>query len=107
MSQTRTHGVMRFERKNMRLILQSPDGRAENNPAQVVFKLRAIACGIVRRASPLGTDEPRPVHHVRKPSTGAAAAARRFLLLRGWRLPRQILKQEQAALSTHGKIRVA
>jgi hypothetical protein len=51
MGEPRANRIMRFQRKHMRLVLQTPDGSTEHNPAEIVFKLSAVSGGMVWRSA--------------------------------------------------------
>ena len=60
------HRIVRFEREQVRLVLQPPDGGAENNAPQIVFKFGSVTVGCVGRAGARGADQAGPVHHLQQ-----------------------------------------
>src|SRR5580658_1963096 len=66
--QPRAHGVMRLQGKYVRLVLQSPYGRAENDPSEVLFEFGPVTRWLVRRAGALAADQLRPFHYLHEVS---------------------------------------
>src|SRR5271167_4568404 len=63
MSQAGTHGIVLFERKDVSLILEAANRRAENHPAEVLLELGAISVQMIRGCGSTADKKARPFHH--------------------------------------------